>query len=96
MRKVGLYLSMSLDGYVASDRVHHSAVTIAEEPRSKQWKIERIGVGAHLVGDRSYEPTTCYGPQSTDLYAAPMNRTLFWSGIVSHLHRPQHRPFEEA
>ena len=41
MRKILLYMSMSLDGYVASDR-EHPGVAIAEDAVLKQWKIDHI------------------------------------------------------
>jgi dihydrofolate reductase len=73
MRKILLYMSMSLDGYVASDR-EHPGVAIAEDEELKQWKHDHISkAGAHLMGRTSYEQMSSYWPQSTDPYAAPMN-----------------------
>ena len=40
MRKVIAYMSMSLDGFVASDR-EHPGVAIADA-EVKQWKLDRI------------------------------------------------------
>jgi dihydrofolate reductase len=68
-----LYMSMSLDGYVASDR-EHPGVAIAEDTELKQWKLDHISkAGAHLMGRTSYEQMSSFWPQSTDPYAAPMN-----------------------
>lgn len=39
MRRVLLYMSMSLDGYVASDR-EHPGVAVAEDAELRQWKFE--------------------------------------------------------
>lgn len=73
MRNVLLYMSMSLDGYVASDR-EHPGVAIAEDAELKQWKLEHISTaGAHLMGRRSYLEMSAFWPHSTDAYAAPMN-----------------------
>jgi dihydrofolate reductase len=65
-------MSMSLDGFVGSDREHPGiAIPDAEV---KQWKLERVSkAGAHLMGRVSYEEMSSYWPQSEDPYAAPMN-----------------------
>jgi dihydrofolate reductase len=65
-------MSMSLDGFVGSDREHPGiAIPDAEV---KQWKLDRIRkAGAHLMGRRSYEEMSSYWPQSDDPYAEPMN-----------------------
>lgn len=72
MREVVLYMSMSLDGFVGSDR-EHPGVAIADA-EVKQWKLERISrAGAHLMGRTTYEEMSSYWPESKDAYAAPMN-----------------------
>lgn len=72
MREVVLYMSMSLDGFVASDR-EHPGVAIADA-EVKQWKLEQISrAGAHLMGRITYEEMSAYWPESQDAYAAPMN-----------------------
>lgn len=72
MREVILSMSMSLDGFVGSDR-EHPGVAISDA-EVKQWKLERISkAGAHLMGRVSYEEMSSYWPQSDDPYAAPMN-----------------------
>jgi dihydrofolate reductase len=72
MRDVILYMSMSLDGFVGSDREHPGmAVPDAE---LKQWKLDRISwAGAHLMGRITYQEMSSYWPQSDDPYAPPMN-----------------------
>ena len=72
MREVVLYMSMSLDGLVASDR-EHPGVAIADA-EVKQWKLEQISrAGAHLMGRTTYQEMSGYWPTSDDAYAAPMN-----------------------
>ena len=72
MRDVILYMSMSLDGFVGSDR-EHPGVAIPDA-EVKQWKLDRIRkAGAHLMGRRSYEEMSSYWAQSDDPYAEPMN-----------------------
>jgi dihydrofolate reductase len=73
MRDVILYMSMSLDGFVGSDREHPGAA-VPEGAELKQWKLDRIsGAGAHLMGRNTYQEMSSYWPQSDDPYASPMN-----------------------
>lgn len=73
MRDVILYMSMSLDGFVGSDR-EHPGIAIPEGVELKQWKLESISkAGAHLMGRVTYQEMASYWPQSEDPYAAPMN-----------------------
>ena len=52
MRDVILYMSMSLDGFVGSDR-EHPGIAIPEGAELKQWKLDHISkAGAHLMGRR--------------------------------------------
>src|SRR5215207_126047 len=55
MRDVVLYMSMSLDGFVGSDR-EHPGIAIPEGVELKQWKLESISkAGAHLMGRVTYQ-----------------------------------------
>ncbi|WP_427893161.1 dihydrofolate reductase family protein [Kribbella sp. GL6] len=73
MRDVILYMSMSLDGLVGSER-EHPGMAIPEGAELKQWKLERIRTaGAHLMGRTTYLEMASYWPHSEDEYAAPMN-----------------------
>ena len=73
MRNVILYMSMSLDGFVASDR-EHPGTAIPEGDDLKQWKLEHVSrAGAHLMGRVTYLEMASYWPHSDDPYAAPMN-----------------------
>ena len=73
MRNVLLYMSMSLDGYVASGR-EHPGIAIAEDEELRRWKLERVSAaGAHLMGRKTYEEMSTFWPHSSDAYAAPMN-----------------------
>lgn len=73
MRDVILYMSMSLDGFVGSDR-EHPGVAVPEGDELKRWKLDRVRrAGAHLMGRVSYQEMSSYWPQSEDPYAAPMN-----------------------
>ena len=72
MPNVILYMSMSLDGFVGSDRQHPGAVP--EGAELKQWKLDRItNAGAHLMGRITYQEMSSFWPHSDDPYAAPMN-----------------------
>jgi dihydrofolate reductase len=73
MRDVVLYMSMSLDGFVGSDR-EHPGVAVPEGDELKQWKLQRVReAGAHLMGRVTYQEMASFWPQSDDDYAAPMN-----------------------
>jgi dihydrofolate reductase len=73
VRDVTLYMSMSLDGFVGSDR-EHPGMAIPEGAELKQWKLDRISkAGAHLMGRVTYQQMSSYWPRSEDPYAAPMN-----------------------
>jgi dihydrofolate reductase len=73
MRDVILYMSMSLDGFVGSDR-EHPGTAIPEGEELKQWKLERISkAGAHIMGRVTYQEMASYWPHTDDPYASPMN-----------------------
>lgn len=85
MRDVILYMSMSLDGFVGSDR-EHPGVAIAEDAELKEWKLDQIGrAGAHVMGRVSYQEMSAFWPHSADPYAAPMNDIpkVVFSGTLS-------------
>jgi hypothetical protein len=49
-------MSMSLDGFVGSDR-EHPGVAVPEGAELKQWKLDHISrAGAHLMGRITYRP----------------------------------------
>jgi dihydrofolate reductase len=73
MRDVILYMSMSLDGFVGSDR-EHPGVAVPEGEELTQWKLDRVRqAGAHLMGRTTYQEMSSYWPHSDSDYAAPMN-----------------------
>lgn len=73
MRDLVLYMSMSLDGFVGSDR-EHPGMAIPEGVELKQWQLDGISkAGAHLMGRVTYQEMSSYWPQLQDPYAAPMN-----------------------
>jgi dihydrofolate reductase len=72
MRQITLQMSMSLDGYVASDRPHPGAAV--PEDAELSWKTNRVAkAGAHLMGRVTYQEMAAYWPHSTEPYAPPMN-----------------------
>jgi dihydrofolate reductase len=73
MRKVILSMSMSLDGYVASDRQHPGA--LPEDDELVQWRLDWMSgaAGAHLMGRTTYQEMATFWPKSEHSYAAPMN-----------------------
>jgi dihydrofolate reductase len=73
MRKVILSMSMSLDGFVKSDRQHPGA--LPEDDELTQWRLDwmRGAAGAHLMGRTTYQEMSTFWPESEHPYAAPMN-----------------------
>jgi dihydrofolate reductase len=72
MSRVVLHMSMSLDGYVASDRQHPGM--LPEDDDLVAWKLDRITkAGAHLMGRTTYQEMAGFWPSSSGPYAAPMN-----------------------
>ena len=71
MRDVVLYMSMSLDGFVGSDR-EHPGMAIPEGVELEQWKLDGISKGgANLMGRVAYQEMSSFWPQSQDACAAP-------------------------
>jgi dihydrofolate reductase len=72
MRRVILHMSVTLDGYAASDRQHPGM--LPEDDELVAWKLDRITqAGAHLMGRTTYQEMAGFWPTSTSPYAAPMN-----------------------
>jgi hypothetical protein len=53
MRDVVLYMSMSVDGFVASDR-EHPGTAVPEGAELKQWKLDQISKAGAVV--QTYRP----------------------------------------
>jgi len=73
MRRVILSMSMSLDGYVDSDRQHPGA--LPEDDELVQWRLDWMSgaAGAHLMGRTTYQEMATFWPNSEHPYAARMN-----------------------
>jgi dihydrofolate reductase len=73
MRQLILQTSVSLDGFVASDRAD-PGTAVREDDELVNWKLHRVAAaGAHLMGRVTYEAMASHWPTSTEPYAAPMN-----------------------
>jgi dihydrofolate reductase len=72
MRRVILSMSMSLDGYVASDRQHPGA--LPEDDELMRWRLDWMSgaTGGHLMGRTTYQEMATFWPKSEHPYAAPM------------------------
>ena len=73
MRKVILSMSMSLDGYVHSDRQHPGA--LPEDDELMRWRLGWMkgAAGGHLMGRSTYQEMATFWPESDHPYATPMN-----------------------
>jgi dihydrofolate reductase len=73
MRRVIVQMGMSLDGFVASDRMPPGG-SVDEDDELVTWKLNRVAAaGAHLMGRVTYQEMSAYWPTSSSPYAAPMN-----------------------
>ena len=60
MPQVMLQMSMSLDGYVASDG-EPPGVNVPEDAELVRWKLDRVAkAGAHLMGRVTYQAMAAY------------------------------------
>src|ERR1700735_5031668 len=74
MRKLILKMSMTLDGFVggAKGRMYWIFKTISEE--GKAWTVDKVWqAGAHLMGRKTFADMAAYWPDSSEVFAAPMN-----------------------
>jgi dihydrofolate reductase len=68
-------MSMSLDGFVGSDR-EHPGIAIPEGVELKQWKLDGISkAGAHLMGRVTYQEMSSYWPRQRGHLAGNPSRT---------------------
>jgi dihydrofolate reductase len=93
MRSLVLQMSMSLDGYVASDRTH-PGTAVPEDDELVRWKVNRVAAaGPHLMGRVTYQEMAGHWPTSTARYAAPMNDIpkVVFSNTLTDAHWPDTR-----
>jgi dihydrofolate reductase len=76
MSKLILKMSMSLDGYVASREGGNEWIFPSFTDDTDAWTLRSLqNVRAHLMGANTYRDMAGFWPQSTSIFAAPMNDT---------------------
>ena len=76
MSKLILKMSMSLDGYVALRDGGNDWIFPSSSEDAEAWTLQALqNVKAHLMGAQTYRDMAGFWPQSTSVFAAPMNNT---------------------
>lgn len=74
MRKLVLKMSVTLDGFVAGPNGEMDWVFKTASEDGKAWTVDRISqAGAHLMGHKTFNDMAAYWPNSSEVFAAPMN-----------------------
>jgi dihydrofolate reductase len=74
MGKLTLKMSMSLDGCVARTDGSNDWIFPSYSDDAAAWTVETLGhASAHLMGAATYRDMAGHWPQSTSVFAAPMN-----------------------
>jgi dihydrofolate reductase len=75
MRKVILKMHVSLDGYVrAASGDVMGWIFRTYDDQLKAWEVEMLWkAGTHIMGRNLYDEMAAYWPDSTEVYAEPMN-----------------------
>jgi dihydrofolate reductase len=76
MSKLVLKMSLSLDGYVATQDGSNDWIFPSLTDDAVAWTLQSLGnARAHLMGAQTYRDMAAFWPQSTSVFAAPMNET---------------------
>jgi dihydrofolate reductase len=74
MRKLILKMSMTLDGFVGGPNGEIDWIFKTSSEDGKAWTVDRISqAGAHLMGRKTFTDMAAYWPNSSEVFAAPMN-----------------------
>jgi dihydrofolate reductase len=74
MRKLVLKMSITLDGFVGGPKgeIDWNFKTTSEDGRA--WTVDKVWqAGAHLMGRKTFNDMAAYWPNSSEIFAAPMN-----------------------
>ena len=76
MSKLILKMSLSLDGYVAMRDGGNDWIFPSFTGDAEAWTLQSLqDARAHLMGAQTYRDMAAFWPQSTSVFAAPMNET---------------------
>jgi dihydrofolate reductase len=74
MRKLILKMSITLDGFVGGSKGEIDWVFKTGSEDARAWTVDKIWqAGAHLMGRKTFNDMAAYWPNSTEVFAAPMN-----------------------
>jgi len=74
MSKLILKMSLSLDGFVARTDGRNDWIFPSMSDDGASWTLDAITrASAHLMGAETYRAMAAYWPQSSEIFAAPMN-----------------------
>jgi dihydrofolate reductase len=74
MAKLVLKMSITLDGFVGGPNREIDWIFKTMSEDAAAWTTERIGqAGAHLMGRKTFNDMVAYWPNSSEVFAAPMN-----------------------
>ena len=74
MRKLILKMSITLDGFVGGPNGEIDWIFKTMSEDAKAWTVDRISqAGAHLMGRKTFNDMAAYWPNSSEVFAAPMN-----------------------
>jgi dihydrofolate reductase len=75
MRKLILKMSMTLDGFVGGPNGEIDWIFKTSSEDGKAWTVDTIRqAGAHLMGRKTFTDMAAYWPNSSEVFAAPMNQ----------------------
>jgi dihydrofolate reductase len=74
MSKLVLKMSVTLDGYVGGLDGEIDWIFKTTSDDGKAWTVDKISqAGAHLMGRKTFNDMAAYWPNSSEVFAAPMN-----------------------
>ncbi len=74
MTKLILKMSVSLDGFVARTDGRNDWIFPSMSDDAAAWTLDAVWqASAHLMGAETYRAMAAYWPQSSEIFAAPMN-----------------------
>jgi dihydrofolate reductase len=74
MRKLILKMSITLDGFVGGSKGEIDWIFKSASEDGKAWTVDKVWqAGAHLMGRKTFNDMAAYWPNSSEIFAAPMN-----------------------
>jgi dihydrofolate reductase len=74
MRKLILKMSITLDGFVSGWKGEIDWIFKTSSEDGRAWTVDKVWqAGAHLMGRKTFNDMAAYWPNSSEIFAAPMN-----------------------